>query len=293
MFKLSERPKIHILHIGEFSFFMPWEQWYSKVEEVCRCKIQYAVKEQIENKSADIPASKVKENLLQNKNLIKIFEGYDLVRFDRNWSQEVFNLVIVAPPLITVLQSIDLIYKKKGSFWPQLNFKDGVHSAILQNKPYLNTNGAGLIVGSSTDAIQVAYVLAELGIKQITFVVESDNIRSPLLELMKNSLFQINFEVITKEKIILLPGIYSVMICCEDLKHNSDLLTALLYFNYLERGGLILNPVYTLDKVPLMEEALAIGATCVDLPQIQLHEEVVALQKLGLLAIDRLFQIKP
>jgi len=268
---------------------MPWEKWYAKVEEVCGCTIQYENQSQIEI----FPEEEMNEKLrhFQNNKLIKIFENYNLIRFDQSWSTEVFSLFTATPPLITVLQTVDLIYKKNETLWPHLNFKDGLHSSILQKQPYLNTKGSGLIVGSTVEAIQSAFVLSELGIKQITFVVENSVIGTPLLELMKSSLFQINFDVITKEKIILLPGVYSIMICCEDLKSNPDLLTALLYFNYLERGGVILNPIFTLDKVPLIEEALAIGATCVDLPQIQIHEEVMALQKIGLTPVDRLFQI--
>lgn len=291
---MSEKVKFKVLHMGDLSFFMPWDQWYARVGKIYGCSIDFEVHDpsQSSDFSEDEKIGRMRHVESQNKK--NRFNDYDLIRFDRDWTEEAFHLVTAAPPLITVLQTVDLFYKKRGILWPHLNFKEAVHSTILQSHPYLNTKGSGLIIGDSVEAIQAAYVLVELGLKHITFVVESDEIGSPFLELMKNSLFQIHFEVITKEKIILLPGIYSVMVCCKDLRDNANLLTAILYFNYLERGGLILNCVYPLDGVPLTEEALAIGAQCVSIPLVQIHEAVMAVQKLGMSSsIERLFQIEP
>lgn len=290
---MSEKAKLKVLHMGELSFFMPWEKWYSKVGEIYGCPITIDIYNQNELSDFSEGEKIGRMRHVESQNKKNLFDNYDLIRFDRDWAVEAFHLVTAAPPLITTLQTVDLLYKKRGVLWPHLNFKEAIHSTILQSHPYLNTKGAGLIVGDSVEAIQVAYVLVELGLKHITFVVESEAVGSPFLELMKNSLFQIHFEVITKEKIILLPGIYSVMVCCKDLRDNAALLTSILYFNYLERGGLILNCVYPLDTVPLTEEALAIGAQCVSLPMIQIHEAVMAVQKLGITSIERLFQIEP
>lgn len=279
--------------MGELSFFMPWEQWYTKVSDLSGWSITYELYNQ--SQASDFfegeKIGSMKHDETKNKKTL--FDGYDLIRFDRDWAAEAFHLVAAAPPLITILETVDLLYKKRGILWPHLNFKDAIHSTILQNHPYLNTKGSGLIIGDSVEAIQVAHVLVALGLKHITFVVESEAIGSPFLELMKNSLFQTHFEVIIKEKIILLPGIYSVMVCCKDLRDNHALLTSLLYFNYLERGGMILNCVYPLGSVPLMEEGLAIGAKSVDLPMVQTHEAVMSLQKLGMTSVERLFHIKP
>lgn len=290
---MSENAKFKILHMGELSFFMPWESWYNKVAKIYGCSIVLDVynPEQATDFSAAEKIGRIRHLETQKKK--NLFLNYDLIRFDRHWSGEAFQLVMATPPLITTLQTVDLLYRKKGTLWPHLNFKDAIHSTILQNHPYLNTKGSGLIIGNSTEAIQVAHVLVELGLKHITFVVDTEAMGTPFLELMRGSLFQINFEVITREKIILLPGIYSVMVCCEDLRNNATLVTSILYFNYLERGGLILNCVYPLDGVPLTEEALAIGAICVDVGMVQIHEAVMAVQKIGKTSVQRLFQIEP
>lgn len=290
---MSENANFKILHMGEFSFFMPWENWYNKAAKIYGCSITLDVHSPEQNTDFSTAEKIGRIRHLETQKKKNFFADYDLIRFDRHWAAEAFQLVMAAPPLITTLKTVDLLYKKRDTLWPHLNFKEAIHSTILQNHPYLNTKGSGLIIGGSTEAIQVAHVLAELGLKHITFVVDTDAIGTQFLALMKGSLFQINFEVITKEKIILLPGIYSVMVCCEDLRNNAALVTSILYFNYLERGGLILNCVYPLGEVPLTEEALAIGAICVDLGMVQIHEAVMAVQKIKRTSVERLFQIEP
>lgn len=270
---------------------MPWREWYKKVEQVTHHAVEYYLR----SDPSALSEEEIKSSSIETRKgtaLHPMFLDYDLIRFERSWGGEAFHMVQAAPPLMTSLQSVDMIYKKNETFWPSLSFKEGVHSAILITQPYLNTKGAGLIVGSSAEAIQSAYVLVELGLKQITFVVENDIINTTFLDSMKRSLFQVKLEAVTREKIILLPGAYSVMICCEDLRVRPDLLTALLYFNYLERGGVILNAVFPLDQVPLQEEALAIGAKFIGMPELQRHEEIIALQKLEFASIDQLLPIK-
>ncbi len=269
---------------------MAWDQWYQKVSELIGRSINYEVQNQMSapRKNEKIGGHGFSAQLRESR----VFDGFDLVRLSQSEAKGAYPLLLAASPLISALETVDLFYKKNGAFWPHLNFKEGIHSTILQHHPYLNTKGSGLVVGSSVEAIQAIFTLVELGLKHITLVTENNSRSFALQEFVRSSLFQIKFEVITKEKVILLPGIYSVMVCCEDLRGNTALLTALLYFNYLERGGLIFNTLYPLEMMPLIEEALAIGAKCIDLPIVQINEAVMALQKIGTMPTEKLFQIK-
>ncbi len=249
-----------ILHIGEIGFPIPWEQWNSKIESTLNCSFKTDV---VDDLSGGTP----------------LLKKYSFTRLSRGWAGEAYSLFKASSPLVTQVHYIDFIYNKNGSLWPHLLHKDAIHSVILERQPYMNIKGAGLVVGVSQEAILAAFVLVELGIKQITFVIENEEAGGPLLNLLKQSLFEVRFDVISKHKVILLPGIYSVIVCYEDLREQTELVTALLYFNYLERGGLVINAGTQLEKVPLMEEALAIGAKVVDISEVQIHEELMAIRK--------------
>ncbi len=257
---MFENLEIKVLHIGELPFPLPWEEWYSKIEKAFHVKVSFEKRDHLSGDKKSI-------------------EGYHLVRLSPSFVHEAYLLFSATPPLLSILQSVDFIYKKDHQLWPQLLFKEGLHSAILMKHPTLNIKGAGLIIGSSTEAVQAVFVLVELGLSQVTMVVEDEKQIIEIKKLLRQALFQVKFEFITREKVILLPGIYSVIICCEDLKNKQDLFTSILYFNYLEKKGLVINAGAPLEKLPLVEEAQAIGATTVDIPELQIHQEVRALQK--------------
>jgi hypothetical protein len=96
---------------------------------------------------------------------------------------------------------------------------------------------------------------------------------------MGHLVFDIKIEAFKVDQVVLLTGIYSLLICFEDLRKNSELLTALLYFNYLLRGGLVINAGFPIDNTALLEEAAAIRARVIDRSDIKLHLEISALRK--------------
>lgn len=257
---MSARREVKILRVGSIGFPLALNKWYAEVEVSSRWKVEFHETENFVND-------------------IGFLKGFDLIRMSRSWARDASTLFAAAAPLITQTKFVDLIFKKNGILWPYLAHKDAIHSIVLERYPYLNTKSAGLLIGLTTESILSAACLVELGLKHITFVVEDEERDSTILKQLEKSLFEVRLEMISKDKVILLPGIYSVVICYEDLRTQAELLTALLYFNYLERGGLVINAAAPLEKLPLMEEAFAIGAKVVDLHEVQIHEELVSLQK--------------
>lgn len=257
---MSENHECSVLHVGKVDFPIPWEDWKSILESNLNWRFKIDSVDEIHGGMDQ-------------------FKSYRVTRLSRQWATAAYSLFKANAPVIHHVHYIDCIWNNGGILWPQLIHKDAIHSVILERQPYLNIKGAGLIVGMSQESILAAFVLVELGIKQITFVTEDEEASESVITLLKQSMFEVAFEVITSDKVILLPGIYSVIICYEDLRERADLLTSLLYFNYLERGGLVVNAGTILEKVPLMEEALAIGAKVVDISEVQIHEEMMALRK--------------
>lgn len=258
IFKLSEPINKSIAHVGAFDFPMSWEDWYRQVGEILNWKINFKLLK------GDISS-------------LHQLNSFDLVRLVPEQAQRVAPLFKASAPLISTMKYADIVYKKKASLWPHISHKEAVHSVILDKYPKLNTKGAGLIVGESPQAIVAARTLVELGIKHITFVLDNVTETDSFLQVVGQSLFEVHLEVIQKDQVILLPGIYSVMICYYDLKEEKELLEGLLFFSYLMHGGLIIMNT-TMDLAPLREEASAIGAKVVDSVMLQVHDELMALR---------------
>jgi hypothetical protein len=259
--------EFRILHIGSLGFPIAWEEWYKFLEQVNGITIRHEVHDHF-------PAE------------IKALSQYDIVRTNRSLAREAYEFFPASNVLINQVQYVDLVYKKNGALWPFVSMKDMIHSMVVNYQPFINEKGAGLIVGINPEAIACAYGLIERGFRHITFVVNDPDSHGELLAQLKQSLFDIKIEFINREKMILLSGIYSMIVCFEDIVSQLDLQTAILYFNYLFRGGLIINAGYPIDKTPLLEEANAIKAKVVDLPEVQFYQEMAALQKV--LVIDEI-----
>jgi hypothetical protein len=199
------------------------------------------------------------------------FQG---IRFSEAFVSEVYHKAKGVSPLMVQLQAVDFLYIRNKEYWPKLVMREGLHSAILHKHSQLSAREGGLIVGSGTEAKMVASILIELGFRHITFVENDSNIPKNFIEELKLNYFQINIEVIGPDKVILLPGIYSVIVNTWDNVTGSDLLTDLLYFNYLKEPGLVINLKKIEGQDSLIEEAQAINEKTIQRKEIDIFIEL-------------------
>lgn len=253
--------EIKVLHVGDIDFPIPWGRWYGEIEKISGTKIY-------------------REHQLEASCEPKELQKYKMIRVHRSFGHEMFSKISVCTQLISSLEYIDFIYEKNGALWPHLLVKDYIHSLIIDAQPFANSKGSALIIGATDEAILSAHALYEMGLKHITFVTDSPDLGDRVLKTLGAHLFDMKVEVIPVQKVILLSGVYSLLLCFENLATNQELLTALLYFNYLSHNGLIINLGYSLDKTLLLEEAMAINAKVVGLPEVQFHQEMAALRKI-------------
>lgn len=199
---------------------------------------------------------------------------FNAIRFSESFLKDAYHKAKGVTPLMVHLQVVDLLYHKNGEYWPKLLLRDGLHSVILHKHPKLSAREGGLIVGSGVEAKLVASVLIELGFSHITFVDDEETVSVDFINEMKAIYFQIKIEVIGPHKVILLPGIYSVIINTWDIVAESDLLTDLLYFNYLKEPGLVINLKKPQDFDLLIEEAKAIHQKTIQRNEIDVFMEL-------------------
>jgi hypothetical protein len=203
---------------------------------------------------------------------------YQAIRFDSDFIYEAYKKVKGANPLMVQLKAVDFLYFKNKENWPKLVLREGLHSAILHKHPQLNAREGGLIVGSGHEAKIAASILVALGFSHISFVENEEKIPKNFIEEMKLTYFRVNIEILSPDKVILLPGIYSVIINTWDISKESELLTDLLYFNYLKKPGLVINLKKPKDHDLLIEEAKAISEKTIELKEIQTFIELASIR---------------
>lgn len=257
---MSEKNEQKILHLGEIGFPIAWEDWYAGVEKVCGLKIQ------AEAKTEFLAA---KDN----------YADYLYIRINPSFGSKAFKVFPASNPMIQQIQYVDLFFRKNGVLWPHLLLKDTVHSLVVQNQSSVNHRGSVLIVGSGAEAIASCFALVEMGYRHLTLVIEESSQQRETLELLGKALFDVTVDTLDRENLIHLSGVYSLLLCFEDLVAQAELQTALLYFNYLIRGGLIINFRTSIQETAFYEEALAIRAKVLDLADVQVHQEIGALRK--------------
>ncbi len=180
--------------------------------------------------------------------------------------------------LISRIGIVDFIYQKNLNWWPSLILKEALHLAIVHKHQNLSSRERALIIGVSIDSKIAFDVLVLMGFKSFTIVGESQEEANEFKSSVQTKYFSLDIEAISSDKVILLPGVHSIVVNTWNLNKKSDLLTDLLYFNYLKGKGLVLHFYSDDEKDPLISEANAIQEKTISRLDLLIFKEIAALR---------------
>ncbi len=135
----------------------------------------------------------------------------------------------------------------------------GLKKMILDVGSGLDLKGSILIVGAGAGARVAAAAFINVGYKKVNITNKFSEQAEDLIEDLERKYFDIEFEFIPEEKLVLLPGTNSVLVNTTPLLPSNDLLNELYYFNFLKSPGIVFDFTTVPIDTPLVLEAEALG----------------------------------
>lgn len=174
---------------------------------------------------------------------------------------DLFENVPIAPKQIGAADSLLLIPGPKGrQWWPRNFLTEGFHRAIVNDVKSLNTSSAVFVLGTGWEARSAIAALTKIGFRRFTISDKHDQIDESFIASLQRTHFDVDFQFVARAMITQLPSVHSVALNTLVKGRDDGALDELIYFNYLELGGVWLDLPLIPSNDALAEEADAAGA---------------------------------
>lgn len=188
-----------------------------------------------------------------------LVQKYDMIRVGSPYGTSVIYEFETYRDQVRFLKSADALIKKDGHW--------SLRSATLQAIIHV-LNGVGpklllgsdvLIVGAGAGARAVVAAFSKLGFSRFKITNKFPDQATSMIKELKEAYFDIQFEFVPQERLIMLPGVHGVCVNTTPFVSSNDLLPELYYFNFLKPEGVVIDFTLIPLVTPLIQEAQEIG----------------------------------
>jgi shikimate 5-dehydrogenase len=211
----------------------------------------------IENEFSFVPAS---PTTLQVE-LKKAQKEFSQIRISGTLGQralENYENVPIAAKLVGAIDAI--VQESPGEWWPRNFLAEGLQRAIVSDVKTLNIGSTAFILGTGWEARSVVAALSRIGFRRFTISDHDEKGGDEFIRTLHRNHFDVEFQFIPRKMITQLPSVHSFGVNTLVKGRDEGVLEELVYFNYLEMGGVWLDLPLVPMNAALAEEADAAGA---------------------------------
>lgn len=162
---------------------------------------------------------------------------------------------------LEVLKVVDsLMYDEKKGYWPEILFRDSIFEFLTHNVKNLDVMQKAFVVGSCGLARGCISALVKLGYSKINITSINDIEANALINDFKEIFFNVNFEFTKRSDVTILAGTHGLVANTYSLLDTEEFPAEIYYFNFLQKGGLVIDFVDIPTATPVLKIAEDIGA---------------------------------
>jgi shikimate dehydrogenase len=187
------------------------------------------------------------------------------------------------PTLVKQLQCCDTLLNEAGQYWPRILIYDAIRKLVVESFPEHDVRGTGYVVCDDSLGRAMAAVLAHLGHRKIFLVGKSESFLQREVKLLQRHFLGVDIRGVLAEQLTMQSDRASMLVNCVDLETEHQLLQDIVYFNFMQRGGVVLDlGSCGSGKSPLNEEAQKAHLSTLDPILIRAANDFALIERLGL-----------
>lgn len=205
--------------------------------------------------------------------LQKALSQYKALRIGSPFRETAFQSFKHYSEALLRIRSADSIVHQTGKWWLRTATPYGIEEVLKRAGDNLDIESAALVVGAGGGARMAAAALIKSGFKKINVTNKFFEQANEMITDLRRSFFDVEFEFIAQDRLVLLPGMHSIVINATPLSPANDLLSELYYFNFLQTSGMVIDLTVFPYDTPLIMEASAIGVKVIRGYEVAAHAD--------------------
>lgn len=163
-----------------------------------------------------------------------------------------------------LLNSTDsLIFEESGQYWPDIVMRESLFEFLVHKVKALDVSQKVFCIGTCGMSRSVLSALIKLGFSKFAITGGSAEEASQLIADFGKIYFNVSMEYVQRSDVTILPGTHGMVVNTLSALDTDDFPNEIYYFNFLKKGGLVLDLVDLPTETPFLKIAADIGAQAI------------------------------
>lgn len=207
------------------------------------------------------------------------------VRVEPNLSAEWLRTCPVLPMPVSLFRVADVFLRHEDRWEPSLLLERALHDVIVRQGKNLDLHESAYVIGEGADLRVLGGVVLGLGFRRVCLVGEDERDCIEQKELLQQFYLSAEIVPLPAHALTLQTVGASLLVNALDLTSRQELASDLAYFNFMKRGGLVVDMMALRMNNVMLEEALRAGLRIVPPHEISGAAELMFAAQLGLGAL--------
>lgn len=163
---------------------------------------------------------------------------------------------------LKLLRFVDHIVLSENVYWPGAVSLAAFRKLVITHAKSLNLGARAYVTGTSPWARLAILTAFDIGYRQVRIIGEDPLEAQKIIDDFSKFCFGLSIVLQDRSQLTLQPNNGSLLINTEPLTMDPELLTVLMYLNFISRDGLIADIEFQTDEGLLCKEGQASGFKC-------------------------------
>lgn len=207
-------------------------------------------------------------------------DGADIMRVTMERSLEWLKSCPVQPVNVSLYGAADTFVRTSKGLSPQLFFEKSLHQTIIREAHHVDIRESAYVIGNGPLLRVVAGVALGLGFRRVYVVGEDEEDLLEQKELLQRIFIGAEVLTLPTHSLTLQTVGASLLVNTFSLKDRPELSADLAYFNFMRRGGLVLDLYGFGGEQPVLDEALRAGLRVIPAHLVSAGRDLALLESL-------------
>lgn len=208
--------------------------------------------------------------------------GAHSVRLDPDLSAHWLAQCPIQPLAVSRAQAADLFVRTGSGVWaPELLLEKAVHDVIVREGKSMEINDWAYVIGDGAELRTVAGVCLSLGYRRLCLIGEREDDLALQRDLLGTLYMGCEIVLLLSHALTLQTVEASLLVNAVDLDAKPDLSNDLAYFNFMRKGGLVVDFKSSRAGNAMLTEATRAGLRVIPIFEATGATEVLLAERLG------------
>ncbi len=214
-------------------------------------------------------------------------QKFGVIRIGDPFHQRIIDELDVIPNDVRQVNNVDLLLKEHTKWNAYCFMHEALFRALAFAQKPIDRSQSCLVIGSGSSFGALVFALYKIGFRRFLLSGNDEANIQKYIKHCTDYFLSIDASYVSPNELTLIKPECSIMVNCIDLEQNAQIIKDLIYFNFLQSSGIVVDFNLSGSAAVMVEEAKSSGFSVITGPDVASSYDFLFVQKILKIQINQ------